>query len=114
MEENQNSEYDDSFWEEVDALRAMLDEEDGEEALSMPQWESVPEQRASAFPAAEQPDFRRESLSRGPSHKRGPSDRRVPSRKRSSAGLLVCLYVIIVLELAAIGGIGASWYLWLQ
>ena len=133
MPDNKNlNGYDESFWKDVDALRAMLDEEN--ENPSEPPVNPVSQHRTSESPqnlAAPELNlnFRNQNLGtlnfedmqaeRSAENERKHSVSRssrknVRAPRRASRGLLITLYTIIVLELAAIVGIGAAWYLWIQ
>ena len=76
-----------SFWDEVDSLQAMLQEEEKEE-------------HHTAGKISEE-------------KRQDPVRRQVRPRRRASKGTLIALYCIITAELTAIFMVAGSWYLWM-
>lgn len=124
---------DDQFWEDVDmdSILAILDEDMGESPKIEDAGETVPwsdpqgnsgafhgqpvypdhDPRMGSIPQqGRTDDFRCNTARQGrkedfPLHSRP---------EKSHKGLIITLILIILLELAAIAGVLASWYLWLQ
>lgn len=125
---------DQSFWDDVDALRAMLEEEENSphEKPQAPSfdlgWEepaSRPRQTAPIRPEFPdrpsrpvRPDATVFTPQRVPQQREAsytPSvygKARVP--RRPSKAALIILYTIIVMELGAISAVAYSWYSWIQ
>ena len=129
-DEMQYDDIDQSFWDDVDALRAMLEEEDSQQAKpAAPSFDvrqdpvqRAPRQAASfRIPYEDQPsgpvrsqppvfDPRNIPQQGAPAH--GHRHRRAP--KRPSKGALITLYTIIIMELGAITAVAYHWYSWIQ
>ena len=128
MDHEPNKDYDAGFWEDVNAIRAMLDEEDRQDRMSQSaavrNVQSVGSQPAAVrrsepdlnlnFQSQQASDF--EDAFDGMPNPCGSSDCRFQKRRtnKCSTGLIATLYIIAAAELAALGGIAYSWYTWLQ
>ena len=130
-DELQNDDLDQSFWDDVDALRAMLEEEDSQQESFLPSsFETEPAPRATGqtaavhLPSEGQPsgparsnrpvsDSRNIPQQRMPSH-RPSAPRLARTPRRPSKGALITLYTIIIMELGAITAVAYHWYSWIQ
>ena len=126
----QNDDLDQSFWDDVDALRAMLEEEDSQQGRpEAPSFDvrqepapRVPRQAASFhLPHEDQPSgsarpkppvFDPRNIPQQEAPVYGSRHRRAP--RRPSKGALITLYTIILLELGAISAVAYHWYSWIQ
>ena len=107
--QNQNG-YDESFWKNVDSLRSFLEEEEKNEAEnnhSSQNTGSEPDDCQIHEEETEHEEVPAEEVPRKPQKKARP-------RGKTSSGLLIFLYLIIFLEIAAISAVGVSWYLWIH
>ena len=128
-DELQTDDFDQNFWDDVDALRAMLEEEDSGD--SRPQSPAFHINREPHTAGSQQPaptQFQRQQPARmsgqvtegrNPSrqnvHPQGhPMKRKVRVPRRPSKGALITLYTILVLELGAIAAVAYRWYSWIH
>ena len=130
-EKDQEFTCDENFWEDVDNIRAMLDQEqenslypDGsltfedikpreDSPSGAMQWNRAPApQSAAAERAAVRPET--QPGIKKPREKKAGEKKPRPMKKRSGKGLIAALYGILILELFAIYEIGSQWYLWMQ
>ena len=126
-DEMQNDDLDQSFWDDVDALRAMLEEEDAQQ--QKPQIPSFDLDRSAVSRGSRQESpavIQRAERTASPV----PADRKFPQQRaascgtsiprqaraprRPSRGALITLYTIILLELGAISAVAYHWYSWIQ
>ena len=132
-DEMQNDDLDQSFWAEVDALRAMLDEEDGQQKRPQAPSFNLSGQSRPSEPCPNGqagPDFQTQSpkhIRQSPPvftpanippqremHYTPPAARKARIPRRPSKGALITLYTIIVLELGAIAAVSYHWYAWIH
>ena len=126
----QYDDIDQSFWDDVDALRAMLEEEDSQKTFpAAPSFDvrqepvhRSPRQAASfQIPYEDQPSgsarpkppvFDPRNIPQQGAPVYGSRHRRAP--RRPSKGALFTLYTIIIMELGAITAVAYHWYSWIQ
>ena len=129
----QYDDLDQSFWDDVDALRAMLEEDESQQAESRtPSFDATmdldskhsrqpaafripPEDHPSGSAKTRAPAFESRSIPRQRIPSYGPSaHRRGKAPRRPSKGALITIYTIIFLELGAITAVAYHWYAWIQ
>ena len=132
-DELENEDLNQNFWDEVDALRAMLEEDDSRQGRSQkPSFDLESQKSAPGSPQAvsARPDFSHQPDRPVPpdsaefAPRSIPQQRQIPhmpstpkkvkAHRRPSKAALIILYTIIIMELGALGAVAYSWYSWIQ